>query len=162
MALPDLSAEWLETDGLGGFASGTVSGQRTRRYHALLLTDTEAGRIVHVNGLDAWAETRSGTFPISTQRYTPDAEFPAGHEFLKSFSNAPWPTWEFVLGDGTTVRQEIFIPRGISGVYLRWSVPGDAKGIRLHVRPFLSSRDYHSLHHENSAFSFDTQRTTEI
>ena len=159
MALPDLSAEWLETDGLGGFASGTVGGHRTRRYHALLLTDTEAGRIVHVNGFDAWAETLSGTFPISTQRYAPDAEFPAGHEFLKSFSNEPWPTWEFVLGDGITIRQEIFIRRGTAGVCLRWSVLGDAKGIRLHVRPFLSGRDYHDLHHENSAFSLDAEWT---
>ena len=37
-AVPDLSAEWLESDGLGGFASGTVGGFRTRRNHALLLT----------------------------------------------------------------------------------------------------------------------------
>jgi len=47
--------EWLEADGLGGFASGTVSGVRTRRYHALLLTSTKApaGRLVLVNGFDA-------------------------------------------------------------------------------------------------------------
>ena len=46
--------EWLETDGLGGFASGTVAGVRTRRYHALLLTATSppSGRMVLVNGLD--------------------------------------------------------------------------------------------------------------
>ena len=48
-------AEWLETDGLGGFASGTVSGIRTRRYHALLLAATTppTGRMVLVNGFDA-------------------------------------------------------------------------------------------------------------
>ena len=51
--------EWLEADGLGGFASGTVSGIRTRRYHALLLTATKppAGRLVLVNGFDASVET---------------------------------------------------------------------------------------------------------
>ena len=55
----DSNAEWLEADGLGGFASGTVSGIRTRRYHALLLTATTppAGRMVLVNGFDAWVET---------------------------------------------------------------------------------------------------------
>ncbi|PYN18882.1 MAG: hypothetical protein DMD99_26605, partial [Candidatus Rokuibacteriota bacterium] len=49
-------AEWLEADGLGGFASGTVSGMRTRRYHALLLTaiTPPTGRFVLVNGFDAW------------------------------------------------------------------------------------------------------------
>ena len=53
----DDNAEWLEADGVGGFASGTVSGIRTRRYHALLLTATAppAGRMVLVNGFDAWA-----------------------------------------------------------------------------------------------------------
>jgi glycogen debranching enzyme len=46
--------EWLEADGLGGFATGTVSGIRTRRYHALLLTATKppSGRVVLVNGFD--------------------------------------------------------------------------------------------------------------
>jgi glycogen debranching enzyme len=56
MSRIDPDAEWLEADGLGGFASGTVSGIRTRRYHALLLTATTppAGRMVLVNGFDAW------------------------------------------------------------------------------------------------------------
>ena len=55
----DDRTEWLEADGLGGFASGTTSGIRTRRYHALLLTATTppTGRVVLVNGFDAWLET---------------------------------------------------------------------------------------------------------
>jgi glycogen debranching enzyme len=69
----DPNAEWIEADGLGGFASGTVSGIRNRRYHALLLTATTppAGRMVLVNGFDAWVETSRGTFAISSQRYGP-------------------------------------------------------------------------------------------
>jgi hypothetical protein len=53
----DDTTEWLEPDGLGGFASGT-RGLRTRRYHALLLTATipPTGRMAVVNGLDAWVE----------------------------------------------------------------------------------------------------------
>ena len=53
--------EWLEADGLGGFASGTAVGVRTRRYHALLLAATTppTGRMVLVNGFDAWVETGS-------------------------------------------------------------------------------------------------------
>ena len=59
--------EWLEADGLGGFASGTVSGERTRRYHALLLAATEppSGRMVLVNGFDAFVETEAGRFALS-------------------------------------------------------------------------------------------------
>ena len=66
-------SEWLEADGLGGFASGTVSGIRTRRYHALLLAATTppAGRMVLVNGFDAEVETAAGRFALTTQRYSP-------------------------------------------------------------------------------------------
>lgn len=61
--------EWLEADGLGGFASGTASGIRTRRYHALLLVATTppVGRFVLVNGLDAWADTPAGRFRLSSR-----------------------------------------------------------------------------------------------
>ena len=69
----DERSEWLEADGIGGFASGTVSGVRTRRYHALLLAATTppTGRMVLVNGLDAWVTTPSGRWALSTQRYPP-------------------------------------------------------------------------------------------
>ena len=57
----------MEPDGLGGFASGTATGVRTRRYHAILLAATQppAGRMVLVNGLDVWVETPAGRFPLS-------------------------------------------------------------------------------------------------
>ena len=59
---PDASFEWLEADGLGGFASGTASGERTRRYHALLLTATTppTGRMALVSGFDL-ADARDDT-----------------------------------------------------------------------------------------------------
>jgi hypothetical protein len=68
------SQEWLETDGLGGFASGTVSGVRTRRYHGLLVAAASppVGRRVLVSGLDAVVTTPGGTWWLSSQRYAPD------------------------------------------------------------------------------------------
>ena len=76
----DDRTEWLEADGLGGFSSGTTSGVRTRRYHALLLTATTppTGRVVLVNGFDAWVDTPAGSFALTTQRYAPDVRHPAG------------------------------------------------------------------------------------
>lgn len=155
MSIPDLSSEWLETDGWGAFASGTVGGYRTRRYHALLMKASEIGKIIYVNGFDAWVETRSGTFPISTQRYAPDSEFPDGHQFLTSFTIAPWPTWNFTSDNGITIQQEIFIRHQTHGVCLKWSVVGGDKDITLHVRPFLSGRGFHSLQQRNDALVFD-------
>ena len=82
-----LNGEWLEADGLGGFASGTVAGIRTRRYHALLLAATTppTGRMVLVNGLEAWLETPGGRFALSAQRYTPDVVHPDGHRRIAEF-----------------------------------------------------------------------------
>ncbi|SFI28134.1 amylo-alpha-1,6-glucosidase [Planctomicrobium piriforme] len=150
--------EWLETDGLGGFASGAISGRRSRRYHALLLTATRPpiGRVVLVNGIEAQVSTPTGPVPISSQHYVPNVVQPNGDRYLKSFEIEPWPQWTFMLPDGTRLRQELFIPHGKSATVLRWSLLDAPSGlVTLAVRPLLSGRDYHSLHHENQDFSFD-------
>ena len=151
----DPQAEWLEADGLGGFASGTVSGIRTRRYHALLLTATAppAGRMVLVNGFDAWVQAANGTFPISSQRYQPDVIHPDGAVRLIDFQPEPWPRWTYRIGEGVFVEQEVFVPRGSSVAVLRWGLHGDGSA-SLIVQPFLSGRDFHATHHENGAFNF--------
>jgi predicted glycogen debranching enzyme len=160
MALvPDRRAEWLESDGLGGFASGTVAGPRTRRYHALLLVATTppTGRFVLVNGLDARVDTEAGAFPLSSQRYGPDVVHPDGERRLEAFGAEPWPRWTYRLEDGTRVEQELFVPHGTPAVAIRWRLLGGLGKATLRVRPFLSGRDYHALHHENPAFRFDAE-----
>ena len=153
----DDRTEWLETDGLGGFASGTTSGIRTRRYHALLLTATTppTGRMVLVNGFDAWLETPAGQFALSTQRYAPDVLHPDGTSRLMRFSDEPWPTWEFDTGAGVRIVQELFVEHGVGTTVMAWRIAGVSGPLTLHVRPFVSGRDYHSMHHENGAFRFD-------
>ena len=150
------SREWLETDGLGGFASGTVSGVRTRRYHGLLLVAATppTGRTMLVNGFDASVETVDGTRHLSTQRYAPDVLHPDGARRLGSFVSEPWPTWRFQLSPDAEIVQEIFVTRGLPRVVLRWRLEGAVIPAVLRVRPFLSGRDYHAMHHENSAFDF--------
>src|SRR6266481_3336832 len=159
----DSSAEWLEADGLGGFASGTVSGVRSRRYHALLLTATTppAGRVVLVNGFDAWVETPGGTFSLSSQHYAPDVVHPDAVSRIESFEHEPWPKWRFRLTDDMAIEQEIFVRPGESAIFLAWRIAPVVAGIgdpgprnpagqpgspipatRLFVRPFFSGRDF--------------------
>ncbi|MSU58369.1 MAG: glycogen debranching protein [Pedosphaera sp.] len=151
------SPEWLETDGHGGFASGTVSGIRTRRYHALLLTATTppTGRVVLVNGFEAWIKTPRGRFALTSQRYAPDVIHPDGAQRVKDFSMEPWPTWRFKFEDGTELTQELFIARESGVTALNWRLKSVQKNVRLFVRPLISGRDYHSLHKENGSFRFD-------
>jgi predicted glycogen debranching enzyme len=151
--------EWLEPDGLGGFASGTASGLRTRRYHALLLAATTppTGRFVLVNGVEAWVETPGGVYPLTTHCYYPDVFHPDGKRRLDTFEAEPWPQWTYRLDDGTRVRQEVFVPQGAAAVAVSWRLLDRRKDVRLMMRPLLSGRDYHHLQRENRDFQFEPQ-----
>lgn len=153
--------EWLETDGLGGFASGTASGIRTRRYHALLLAATTppTGRVVLVNGFDAWLDTDAGRFALTSQRYRPGVVHPDGAQRVTGFSTDPWPRWTYTLPDGTVIEHTLVVRHGTPLVALTWRIVTRASQspARLSVRPFLSGRDYHATHHENGAFRFEPE-----
>ena len=152
------SSEWLEADGLGGFAFGRADGVRTRRYHAVLAVATTppTGRVVLVNGFDAWVETADGRFALTSQRYAPDVTHPDGTARVTYFTRDPWPTWTFTLPNGLEIIQELVGARNAPLVALSWRLarPGTA---RLIVQPYLSGRDVHALHHENPTFRFDAR-----
>src|SRR5688500_3360099 len=159
------AAEWLEADGLGGFAFGRVDGIRTRRYHAVLAVATTppTGRVVLVNGFDAWVETGEGRFALSSQRYATDVTHPDGATRLAAFTREPWPTWTYSLPNGLGITQELVAVRGAPLVALSWKLdrPGAAQpsAACLIVQPYLSGRDVHAMHHENAAFRFDARVT---
>ena len=154
----DLTAEWLEADAQGGFACGTVGGERSRRYHALLLVATHppGGRIILVNGIEAWVTMPGGDYAITSQRYTPDVVYRDGWLHLTQFSRDPWPSWRFVLPGGVEIVQELFVSRETSETVLRWSREGARGPCQLNVRPLISGRDYHALHRENSVCNLDS------
>lgn len=157
-----LASEWFEADGLGGFASGSAIGARTRRYHALLLAATTppTGRVTLVNGLEVFIEMAGQVYPLSTQHYAPGVTHPRGDLHQATFTHEPWPRWVYRLPNGAEIEQELFVPHGHPAVALRWrwtNRPSGSEGhpARLTVRALLSGRDYHALHHENDAFRFE-------
>ena len=157
----DDTREWLEADGLGGFASGTVSGVRTRRYHALLLTASTppTGRIVLVNGVDAWVDAGSGREALTTQHYTPDVLSPDGASAITHFTTSPWPTWELRTASGCRIVHEVCVERHTGRVAMSWTVADAPNPVTLFVRPFISGRDYHALHLMNPDFRFEPLRS---
>ena len=155
--------EWLEADGLGGFASGTVSGTRTRRYHAWLLSaEPDGSRFVLVNGADVFLETDGGSWPLSAQEYVGGVLNPDGRRFVERFDAEPWPRWIHAFPDGTRVEAELVALHRRPGLYLRWRLLATV-GARasLRVRPFFSGRDSHCLHHENAALRFEPEPSGE-
>jgi predicted glycogen debranching enzyme len=153
-----LSLEWLETNGRGGFASGTVAGANTRRYHALLLTARKppSERFVLVNHLEEWLDIDGQAIPLSTNLY-PGAVHPTGYEHSIEFSTKPWPIWTFDC-NGITFQREILMIHGRDIVVVRWKLLGrkPSRAV-LRVRPKLTGRDYHSTHHENGGLSTEAQ-----
>ncbi len=149
-----LNVEWLETNGRGGFASGTIAGANTRRYHALLLTARRppTDRYVLVNHVEEWVHIGNEEFSLSTNLY-PGAIHPNGYTHCTSFSSTPWPTWTFACRD-QQIQREIFCVRGRDIVIIRWKLMGTKSApVVLRVRPMLTGREYHGLHHENGSLS---------
>jgi len=153
-----MTTEWLETDGLGGFAMGTSDGIRTRRYHAMLLAATAPpeGRMVLVADLEVFVETANGRYGLSSHRYRGDVVYPDGATRITRFEHAPWPRWEWTLPDGARIACELAIVHGGPCTVLRWT-PLEGELRALHVQPLLAPRDYHSTHHENGALRFDPE-----
>jgi len=162
---PDFSCdEWLEADGLGGFASGTRSGVRTRRYHGLLLCSLKPpqDRRLLVQGFVAWLETPRGRAELWPQAYAggyvsrPDAA-------VEHFTSEPWPTWRLRTSLGPLLEVELFVPHGRPAVAIRFRLAEPwHEAVTLRVRPLLSGRDFHALQHENPAFHFGAQRQGEL
>ena len=155
----DSESEWLEADGLGGFASSTTLGVATRRYHALLLSaqNPPSSRFVLVNGFSAWLETPSGRVQLTRHHFAPDVLTEADAR-IASFTAEPWPTVRYVTKSGLVLSQEVFVVHGSPTVVVSFTAEGDAQGVKLCLRPFLSGRDFHALQRENASCHFEPEQ----
>ncbi|HEX8249199.1 MAG TPA: amylo-alpha-1,6-glucosidase [Pyrinomonadaceae bacterium] len=161
------SREWLETNGIGGFASGTIAGANTRRYHGLLTAATRPplGRVTMLSKFEETLFIDGKPFELSSNQY-PDKIYPEGFRYLKSFRMAPFPVWNFEAG-GIEIEKKVFMLDGENSTVCRWTVvngqPEKNKGrrtkdngrITLELKPLLSFCDYHALQRENADFNAD-------
>ncbi|MDX1762755.1 MAG: amylo-alpha-1,6-glucosidase [bacterium] len=141
--------EWLETNGLGGYAGSTVIGANTRRYHGLLVSAGEGlNRFVLLAKLEDAVVVLGRRYDISCNQYQGSIH-PGGHFLLSGFERYPFPTFHYDL-EGVHLKKEIFMVHGEETTVILYTLltPGVAK---LLVRPLLAFRDYHSLGRENPA-----------
>lgn len=140
--------EWLETDGRGGYASGTVAGVNTRRYHGILVVARRppTDRIVLLSRLEETVVSPTGEyFELATNHY-PGAIHPHGYRYLEEFRLSPWPIWRYRLG-GLVLFRELFLARESGATVLRYRLEGGEA--RLESRPLVAGRDFHALVTEN-------------
>ncbi len=142
--------EWLETDGLGGYASSTLCGMNTRRYHGLLVAATRppVARAVLLSKLEETLVVSGERFALSTNRYR-DAHHPDGYRFLAEFRLDPFPVWVFEAG-GLRLEKSLFMVRGESTIVVTYRLLG-AGAASLEVLPLVAFRDHHALTRENAA-----------
>ena len=143
--------EWLETNGLGGYAMSTVTGENTRRYHGLLVAATKppAGRDVLLSKLEETLLAGGRRIDLSTNRF-PGTTHPEGFRLLKDFRLEPFPTWVFEA-DGVVLERTLFMAHGENTTVVSYRLLSDSPGVQLEVRPLVAFRDFHSLTHENDA-----------
>jgi predicted glycogen debranching enzyme len=146
------SREWLETNGIGGFACSTVIGLNTRRYHALLTAAMHppAGRVVLLSKLDETAVIDGQRYDLSSNQYS-GAVHPQGYANIEEFRLDPYPIFAFVVA-GVRIEKLLFMVHGQNTTVVQYRVRGlGTHSVQLELRPLVAFRDYHALTHENRA-----------
>ena len=143
--------EWLVTNGIGGFASGTVAGSLTRRYHGLLIAALKPplGRTLLVSKLEETVEYQGQIVQLSTNHWNGGTVAPAGFVFLERFHlEGTIPVWTFVIADAR-LEKRIWMEPGENTTYVSYTLVRGIKPIRLRLRAYINHRDYHWTTLEN-------------
>jgi len=142
------SREWLETNGLGGFASSTIIGLNTRRYHALLAAATKppVGRFVLLSKVEETLIIGDTRVDLSTNQY-PDTIYPRGFEYQEAFRLDPFPVFSYRIGE-LLIEKSVFMFHGENTTVVQYRA---SQPCQLEVRPLIAFRDFHSTTHENTS-----------
>ena len=157
---PSFTREWLVPNGIGGFASGTVAGAVSRRYHAFLCAATRAPqeRRVLVSKIEEIVRVDEEEFELGANFWS-GAIAPRGDLHLESFQIDPLPRWVYRLETARGVvrlQKEIWMPRESNTSVARYSLL-EGPSLEIEVRPFVVSRDYHQNHRASADFNTEPE-----
>ncbi|HMO18011.1 MAG TPA: amylo-alpha-1,6-glucosidase [Oligoflexia bacterium] len=149
------TAEWIETDYLGGWSSASLGSAPTRRYHSILMVNETWGRMNYVSQLEELVQLQDETIPLSSNIYK-DVIHPDGYSRLFQVGIGPGFLSQFHIGDGILSREIIkqkYSPRTI--IIYSWS---GTKPIDLIITPQFSYRGFHSLQSSNTHINHDIKK----
>ncbi len=160
-----ITHEWLVTNGRGSYASGTVAGTNTRRYHGLLVAALRPplGRTLLVAALDTTVEPAAGTppIPLHAHEYHDGTVAPHGHRHIESFAlHDGIPTWTYGFAGGRLTRT-VWMEHGRDVTYVRYALAPESVPVVLRLAPLCAFRDYHTLTqgHPDWRFVVEPQET---
>jgi predicted glycogen debranching enzyme len=149
-----IQREWLVTNGLGGYASGTVAGINTRRYHGVLVAalNPPVQRMVLVAALDEWVRSEDGDMqPLSAHEYWDGTVFPQGYRQLEGVElDGMLPLFRWTIA-GRTIEKRIWMEQGASRTVVTYRLVSGSP-LTLQLRPLFAHRDYHQQRHGQGAF----------
>jgi predicted glycogen debranching enzyme len=137
--------EWLVTNGLGGYASGTLAGLLTRRYHGLLVAATAppAGRTLLIPKIDEMLTYAGRSYALATNRWADGTVDPHGYLSIESFRlEGTAPAWRFALADAI-VEKRVWMKHGANVTFVRYTVERATSPVELRATVFIDGRDHH-------------------
>ncbi len=150
--------EWLETNGLGGWASSSIIGCNTRRYHGLLLAAIKppAERMSMISRLDETLVINENRFELGSNLYANNAIHPKGHELLAGFTRKLFPEWVYEIST-VCLKKTIAMIHNENTTVVIYDVMKADQPISLELLPLISARGYHSLQHAHTNIFWDVQ-----
>lgn len=146
--------EWLITNGIGGYASASLSGANTRRYHGLLVPafSPPLGRAVLLSKLEEEVRVEDQLYLLSANKY-PSVVQPQGFRHLAYFSTRPVPTFTYIFHEETVVLEKrLWMAHGKNTVYIQYHLVKAPESVRLGLVPLMAYKDYHSEQHRWDGF----------
>ncbi|RLI45165.1 glycogen debranching protein, partial [Candidatus Bathyarchaeota archaeon] len=138
--------EWIVTNGLGGYASSTVLGINTRKYHGLLIAafNPPTDRKVLLTKLDEEIQIGDKTYSIGSNEFDYNIQ-PEGYRFLSGFSLSPFPTYRYVLGK-VQLQKTIFMPYGKNATVIDYELFNPTRDIvNVRIFPLVNYRHFHNV-----------------
>jgi len=141
------SKEWLVTNGIGGFASGTIAGELTRRYHGLLIAALlpPVGRTLLVAKLDETITYDGQDYPLFTNRWQDETTEPGGHQHIERFHlEGTIPVWTFACADAL-IEKQVWMQHGANTTYVQYRMVRGQLPAAIRISALVNSRDFHGI-----------------
>jgi predicted glycogen debranching enzyme len=141
------SREWLVTNGIGGYASGTVAGSQTRRYHGLLVAALQppVGRTQLVSAVDEIIHYAGADYSLATHRWASAAVDPKGFLLLEDFHlEGSMPAWTYALADAL-LEKRVWMRQGENTTYIQYTLARGSSALEMELKALVNYRDFHSL-----------------
>jgi predicted glycogen debranching enzyme len=143
------SREWLVTNGVGGYASGTIAGGMSRRYHGLLVAALHppVGRSQLVAWMDESVRHGGAEFALATHRWASGAVEPKGFQHIEEFRlEGTIPVWTYVLGD-SRLEKRVWMQQGANTTYVQYKTLQGSGPLEMELKALVNYRDFHATTH---------------